>query len=169
MKRLMVVVCMLLVSTAVWAGDQSTNSQMSAKQMEMMKSEMMKCDVCKHMAAHLDQIGPIQTDVAQLNDGMAIVHNVPASKATVFHQAGEECAQAGMAAMNYTDEQAQKQLCAMCQGIRSAVKAGATLSQGDTKNGDVMVLTSNDPKVQAQLTALADKCAMMMGEGQAKR
>jgi hypothetical protein len=145
------------------------SSQMSAKQMEMMKTEMMKCDVCKHMAAHLDQIGPIQTDVAQLNDGMAIVHSVPASKSAVYHEASQECSEAGMAAMNYTDEQAQKQLCAMCQGIRSAVKAGATMSQGETKNGDVMVLTSNDTKVQAQLTSLADKCAMMMGEGQAKR
>ena len=157
MKRLMAVVCMLLISTAVWAGDQGMSKQMSAKQMQMMKAEMMKCDVCKHMAMHLDEIGPVQIDVAQLNDGMAIVHNVSPDKAAVYHKAGQECSQAGMAAMNYTDEQAQKQLCPMCQGIRSAVKAGATLSQGETKNGDVMVLTSSDPKVQTQLTSLADR------------
>lgn len=169
MKRLMAAVCTLLISTAVWAGDQGMSKQMSAKHMQMMKAEMMKCAVCKHMAVHLDEIGPVQSDVAQLNDGMAIIHNVPPDKADVFHQAGEECSQAGMAAMNFTDEQAQTQLCAMCQGIRSAVKAGATMSQGQTKNGDIMVLTSNDPKVQAQLASLAEKCAMMMGEGQAKR
>jgi hypothetical protein len=169
MKRIIAVVCMLLVSTAVWAGDQAMNKQMSAKQMEMMKSEMMKCDVCKHMAMHLDEIGPVQAEVVQLNDGMAMIHNVSPDKVAIFHQAGAECAQAGMEAMNLTDAQAQTQLCPMCQGIRSAVKAGATLSNGETKNGDIMVLTSNDPKVQTQLGALADKCAMMMGEGQAKR
>jgi hypothetical protein len=166
MKRLMAVVCMLLVSTAVWAGDQTMN-----KQMETMKAEMMKCYVCKHMAMHLDEIGPVKTDVAQLNDGLAIVSNVAPEKAAVYHQAGAECAKAGEEAMAFTDEQAKAQLCPLCQGIHSAVKAGATFSEGETKNGSVMVLTSNDPKVQMQLNTLADKCAMMMGDtqGQAKR
>ncbi len=170
MKRLLAAACMLLVTTAaVWAGDPAMNKQTSAKQLEMMKAEMMKCTVCKHMAMHLDEIGPVQTEVSHLNNGMAVIHNVPPDKATVFHQASEECSKAGQEAMNLTDAQAQTQLCAMCQGIRAATKAGATMSQGSTKNGEIMVLTSNDPKVQAQLTDLGEKCAMMMGEGQATR
>jgi len=168
MKRVIAVICMLMLSTSVWAGDHAMGDQ--SKHMEMMKAEMMKCDVCKHMVPHLDEIGPVQTEVIHLNDGMAISHAVAADKVDVFQKAGEECSTAGMQAMNLTDAQAKTQLCAMCQGIRSAVKAGATMSKGNTKNGDLMVLTSSDSKTQMQLTELGDKCAMMMaGSGQAKR
>jgi hypothetical protein len=163
MKQVFAVACLLLVATSAWAGDQGM------KQMEMMKAEMSKCDVCKHMVPYLDQIGPVQSEVVQMNDGMAIIHTASPDKADLFHKAGDECSAAGMKAMELTDEQAKTHLCSMCQGIRSAVKAGATMSQGMTKNGDIMVLTSQDSKVQMQLSQLGEKCAMMMGQDQAKR
>jgi hypothetical protein len=164
MKRILAVICMLMLCTSAWAGDAA-----KGKQMETMKAEMMKCAVCKHIAMHMDEIGPIQTEVIHLNDGMAMTHTVAPEKMSVFQAASAECSKAGMASMSLTEEQAKTQLCPLCQGIRSAVKAGATLSQGNTKNGDIMVLTSSDPKTQMQLTDLGQKCAMMIGEGQAKR
>jgi hypothetical protein len=52
----------------------------------------------------------------------------------------------------------------MCQGIRSAAKAGAVVSSGPTKTGTLLVLTSSDPKVQTQISALQQQCAAMMAE-----
>ena len=169
MKRGLIVACLLaLASASVWAG---ADKAMSAKQMEMMKAEMSKCVVCKNMAAHLDEIGPsLKMEAVTMNNGMAVVHTVgDPTKVAVFHKACDETMKAGQASATLTDEQAATQLCPFCQGIRSAVKAGAKMSAGQTKNGDLMVLSSDDPAVQTQISALREKCAMMAGEGQATR
>ena len=62
-----------------------------------------------------------------------------------------------------TDEQVKTELCGFCQGMHSAMKAGAKMSTGMTKMGDIMVLTSSDPAVKAQIDELAKQCEMMMG------
>lgn len=167
MKRILAVTCLLMVAMSAWAGDYG--KQASAQQLDAMKAEMNKCTVCKHMVPYLDQVGPIKTEVVQLNNGIAITHDVAAEKVDVFHEAGEKCSTAGAKAMEFNDEQAKTQLCALCQGIRSAVKSGATMSRGATKTGDIMVLNSTDSKVQMQLADLGEKCAMMMGQGHATR
>ena len=173
MKRLIASACVLLMAcSVVWAGGPTKDAAkkgMSAQHMEMMKAEMSKCAVCKHMAAHLDEIGPVQMDVVELNDGVALMHSVEPSKAEIFHKAGAEMHQAGESCMAMTDAEAKSQLCPMCQGMREVMKAGAHMSQGTTQNGDIMVLTSTDPKVQAQIATLGKQCAMMAGGGQATR
>jgi hypothetical protein len=100
---------------------------------------------------------------------VAISHSVAPASVAEFHKAWIEVGQAGAASMNLTDEQAKAQLCEMCQGIRSAVKSGALMSNGETKRGEMMVLASKDPAVQGQLSILGDKCAMMAGVQQASR
>jgi len=180
MKRVLVAACLLAMTcTAVWAGEQpqattkgaatQAAQQTSAKQLEMMKAEMAKCAVCKNLAAHLDEIGPINMEVAKLNDGVAIMHSVPAAKVATFQKACEEMDKAGEACMTMTDEQAKTQLCPMCQDMRSVMKAGGKMSTGMTKHGDIMVLTSTDPTVQAQINSLGEKCAMMAAGTQAAR
>ena len=42
------------------------------------------------------------------------------------------------------------------------MKAGAKMSNGMTKTGDLMVITSDDPATQAKIADLASKCEMMM-------
>jgi hypothetical protein len=172
MKRIVAAACCLVVATAVWAGDpakQATTKPTSAKQLEMMKAEMSKCAVCKTMAARLDEIGPMQVEVVKLNDGTAFIHNVTPNKAAVYHQASAELMKAGEASMTMTDAQAKTELCDICQGFRDVMKAGANMSNGQTKYGDLCVVTSKDPKVQAQIASLGEKCAMMMGTAQATR
>ena len=173
MKRLIAAACFLVLACSVaWAGDPAKDSAVqsaSAANMETMKTEMMKCAVCKNMAAHLDEIGPIQSDVVKLNNGFAQIHSVPAAKVATLQKACDEATKACQATVSMTDEQAKTQLCPMCQGIRDAMKAGAHMSQGKTKTGDMMVLTSTDPKVQSQIVALGDKCAMMAAGPQATR
>jgi hypothetical protein len=173
MKRILLAVCLLVVMcSGAWADEPTKTAAKptSAKnQADMMKAEMAKCAVCKNMAAHLDEIGPIQTEVVRLNDGVALIHSVSPSKADVFHKAGAEVAKAGEACMTMTDAQAKTQLCSFCQELRGVMKAGAEMSNGNTKYGDLMVITAKDPAVQTKIGSLASKCEMMMTQQQATR
>ena len=151
------------IALVALAGDMSKGTT-GESPMEAMKAGMMKCAVCKHIAMHMDEIGPVGMESVKLNDGVAINHWVRSEdpkKIAAFHAACTEANQAGEACMSMTDEQAKAQLCEFCQSIRSAAKAGARLSFGETRTGDVMVLTSPDPAVQGQLATLQQKCAMM--------
>ena len=165
LKKLTVAACMLSLAAGVaFAGAPAPKAaaMAGADKMAMMKAEMMKCSTCKHMAMHLDELGPMTMDVAQLNDGVAIMHGVTnPAKAVAFHAACKETEAAGMASMSMTDDQAKTDLCSMCQDMRSAMKAGAKMSVGETTNGGIMVMTSSDPVVQKSLAGLAAKCAMM--------
>ena len=172
LRKLIGTACVLAIGMGTaWAGNavqqaatggNQTQQEMAAGKMQAMKAAMMKCSVCKHMAAHLDELGTMKMEVAKLNDGLAVMHSVTdPAKASTYHAVGKEVSAAGEACMAMTDEQAKTELCEFCQGLRSVVKAGAKMSQGDTKMGDIMVLTSSDPAVQAKITALGDKCAMM--------
>ena len=168
-KFLVIAALLSLAVGAAWAGDAAKTATPAAgktdaaAQMQMIKAEMLKCAVCKNMAAHWDELAPVMTmDYASLNDGIVMMHGVSdASKLATFrsdcamtHKAGEGC-------MTMTDEQAKTQLCSFCQGMRGAMKAGAKMSTGETKMGDVMVLTSSDPAVKAKLDELAKQCEMM--------
>jgi intracellular sulfur oxidation DsrE/DsrF family protein len=146
-----------------WGGDVAKSTAApSAEKMQAMKAEMMKCAVCKNIAAHMDEIGPMKAEVVKLNDGVAMMHSVSdPSKLPVYRAASAATHKAGEASMSMTDEQAKTELCSFCQDIRSSMKAGAKMSVGDTKMGDMMVLTSADPAVQTKLSALAEKCALM--------
>jgi hypothetical protein len=165
-------VCALTIAMGVaWGGDvakqaAATGSKevttASAEKMQAMKAEMMKCAVCKNFAAHMDEIGPMKAEVVKLNDGLAMTHSVSdPSKLPIYRAASAATHKAGEACLTMTDEQAKTELCSFCQDIRSSMKAGAKMSVGDTKTGDMMVLTSSDPAVQTKLSALAEKCEMM--------
>ncbi len=135
----------------------------SAEQMKAMTEAMMNCYVCKHMASHMDELGPVMTmEVAKLNNGVAVMHTITdPAKVAAFHAVGKKMSAAGQECFDWTDEQAKAELCPFCQEIRSVVKAGANMSTGDTKTGDIMVWTSNDPVVQAKISTLGEKCAVM--------
>jgi hypothetical protein len=178
MKRILVAACLLAMTcTAAWAEGQTqaptkapattkapAAPTASAKQLEMMKAEMSKCAVCKNIAAHLDEIGPINMEIVKLDNGIAMLHSVPTAKVAAYQSAAKEMHAAGEQCMTMTDEQAKTQLCPMCQGFRDAMKAGAKATAGMTKHGDLCVFTSDDPAVQAQLTSLGDKCTAMMSQ-----
>lgn len=171
-RVILICICILALATGLaWAGDaakakakaEGAAAHSHGADAAAMHAEMMKCAVCKNMAPHMETFMPIMTmDVAKLNDGVMMMHGVSdPSKAAEFHALCAQMSAAGEATMKMTDEQAKTELCSFCQGIRSAMKSGAKMSQGQTKLSDVMVMTSADPAVQTQLFALADQCAMM--------
>jgi len=153
----------LVLAGAAVAGEGHQHSTASMDMKSAMMAEMMKCSVCSHMAPHMESLGPVmKMEVVNLDNGVAIVHKVTdASKLAEYRTVNAEMHAAGGKCMEMSDADAQAKLCSFCQGIRSNVKAGAMMSVGDTKNGDMMVLTSGDPAVQKSLAELAAKCAMM--------
>jgi len=132
-------------------------------EMQQMMDAMMKCEVCKNLAAHMDVLGPVmKNEAVTLSDGMAEIHTITdASKLPLFRESCAAMATAGEGCMKMTDEEASQRLCPFCQSMRSAMKAGAHMSTGETKSGSMMVLTSSDPAVKAQLDGLYKQCAMM--------
>jgi len=162
MKKLVSLLLIAGLAGSAWAGKEGD------AQMKMMMAEMSKCSVCKHMAAHMDAIGPMSMEVVNLDNGVAMMHNVnDMSKLPEYRKAAAEMAAAGGEAMKFDDAQAKSALCPMCQQIRGVMMKGATMSMGETKTGDMMVLTSTDAAVQKDLTSLAAMCQMMTGAADA--
>ncbi len=164
LKKFLVAAIIVAVAVAIVAAGDMQKSATGNSEMEAMKAGMMKCYVCKNIAAHWDEIGPMGMEAVKLNDGVAIRHWVKSTdpaRVAAFHSACEAAGKAGEACMNFSDEQAKTDLCEFCQTVRSAAKAGAHMSHGETADGDIMVMTSSDANVQAQLVGLQQKCAMM--------
>lgn len=163
-KKILAGACTMLLAMAVaHAGDTMKKSAAAPDHTEMMKAQMANCVVCKTMVPHMDSLGPVMTmEVANLNDGVAIMHGVSdPAKAAEFHTMCAEMHKAGEACATMTDEQAKTQLCSFCQEMHGTIKAGAKMSAGSTKMGDIMVLTSSDPAVKQRIDVLGEKCAMM--------
>ena len=168
MKKLVLGACaaFLLVGIA-FAGDANQaapTAAATADPMAAMMAEMAKCDVCSHMTSHMATLGPVmKMEVVHLNDGIAMVHKITdPSKMDEFRKVDAEMNAAGTACLALSDADAKTHLCAHCQEIRANVKAGATMSQGQTKDGCMMILTSSDPAIQKNLADFGTKCAMMM-------
>jgi hypothetical protein len=53
-------------------------------------------------------------------------------------------------------------LCGCCQSMMALMKAGAVMETVPTKNGSVMLLTSNDEDLQAKIKAHAERSIMEM-------
>ena len=160
-KKIVSIAMVLAMACATaWAGEATKSAPPS---MAEMKAMMEKCAVCKAMAAHIDELGPsMKMDVVNLNDGVVLQHYVTdPTKVALFQSTCDEMAKNGEAAMALSDDDAKTQLCPMCQSMRSAMKAGARMSMGKTKRGDLMVMTSEDAAVQAQLAGIGKQCAAM--------
>lgn len=135
----------------------------SAEAMQAMMAGMMKCAVCSKWGPYMQDLGPVMKGEAiRMSDGMALIHTITdPAKVAVFRSAFAEIHEAGEACMGMTDEEAGTKLCHFCQGMRGAMKAGAHMSVGETKSGNIMVLTSSDPAVKSKLDELYSQCEMM--------
>jgi len=161
MKKIVSIAMILALTCATaWAGEATKSA---APSMAEAKAMMEKCAICKSMAAHFDELAPsMKMEVVSLNDGVALQHYVTdPTKVALFQATCDEMAKNGEASMAMSDDEAKTALCPMCQNMRSAMKAGARMSMGKTKRGDLMVMTSSDAAVQAQLAGIGKECAAM--------
>jgi len=160
MKRLVCLAALLtFVAFPAWAGDAHGKGDMDA-----MMAEMAKCNVCKNMMPAMQELGPVLGgEVVKLSNGMAVIHTVSdPEKVALLQEIGEKMGMACAAATKMTDTEAKDGLCSICSEVRVALLAGAEMGGGATKNGDMFVLTSNDPKVQAKIAKVEQKFQMTM-------
>lgn len=161
-RKALTVACMLALAIGSATADEAAYDAGDDPMAHHMAA-MMNCEICKHMMPHMQTLGPAMTmDVATLNDGIALIHGVsdPAALET-YRSVNVEMAKAGEACMTMTGDEAESKLCHYCQGIHGVMQAGATMSMGPTKTGDVMVLTSDDPEVLNQIMELGAMCQKM--------
>jgi hypothetical protein len=156
----------MVTAAAAFAGghEGAKAKNMSKEDMAAMKAEMMKCSVCKSFAANFETICTnMSTEVVRLDKGVAVVHSLSDPKAVpTYHQACAEMHTAGKAAMGLPEAEMKAALCDHCEQIVGLVQAGAVISLGDTKDGSIMVLTSNDPAVQSKIAAYSAECEKQM-------
>ncbi|GJM44525.1 MAG: hypothetical protein DHS20C21_13670 [Gemmatimonadota bacterium] len=156
MRRWIAMVGMMMLVSVAWAGGPSQ---------EGMMAEMANCSICKSMVPHLDELTPVcSNEIITMSDGMAMYHTVSdESKLELFRSVMNEMDAAGMATASYTDEQIKSELCGFCQGIHGLLSAGAVMSSGMSPNGKLMVITSQDPEVQAKIASFTKNAQEMMG------
>ena len=149
----------LLAVLPVWAGHTGDKAEMEA-----MKAEFAKCLMCKNFVPVFDELMPVmQGEVVLLDNGMAMIHTVSdPAKVKLLHGVDAKLQTSATACMALSDADAQKQLCTLCQDIRTVSKAGAVVAHGTTKTGDILVISTLDPKVKTQVSALKTKCETMM-------
>lgn len=159
-------IAVLGLAATAWTGEPAGNAE--AGSMEAMMAEMMKCAVCKHVATKMDVLGPVmESEVVTMDNGMAMMHTITdPSKVEILHAADDKMSEAGKSCMTMTDEEAAQQLCSMCQETRKIALAGGHISHGKTADGDLMVITADDPDLQKRIGQLKEKCALMMASAQ---
>ncbi len=168
MKKLLAVACLaVLVACPAVAGEGHDHSKHAggAPDMAAIKAEMMKCAVCKNYAPHMEEIMPVmKSEVVALDHGMAITHTITdPSKVATWHEVMAGMSKAGEACMAMSDADRKAALCDHCESFTDLMKAGATMSNGNTKDGSLMVLTSSDPALQEKIAETRMECAKMMG------
>ncbi|MCI0406382.1 MAG: hypothetical protein L0Y74_09155 [candidate division Zixibacteria bacterium] len=162
-KVILTALFVVLAFALLWAGDKKAAPN---PQMEQWKAEAMKCAVCKNMVGSMEQLMPVmKMEVVKLDNGMAMTGSITDPKQVgTYHGVCDQWSGAFAAATQMADDKAKTDLCQHCQSMRGVVKAGAQASYGKTKTGDLLVFSSNDPAVQAQIGTLYDQCVAMMSQ-----
>jgi hypothetical protein len=146
-----------LAATAAFAGDAAHHDAEMA--------EYMNCTICKHMMVQMETLGPVMKhEMIAMDDGLAMYHWVTDdTKAALLHEVTDKMHAAGMETKGWTEAQAKDNLCKFCEGFHGLLAAGAHMSKGRSTNGDLMVITSDDPAVQAKIAAYHKEMAAEMG------
>ena len=95
---ILVVLAGLLAAGAAFAGGENQ---------EDMMAEMMNCSICSHMAANMEELGPVmEHEIIAMDDGVAVYHWVTdESKAELFFSIADKMSASGMESASYTPEQ----------------------------------------------------------------
>ncbi|HET9887909.1 MAG TPA: hypothetical protein VFR10_10380 [bacterium] len=165
MKRVFALVCICLVSAslAIAGGPEKKAATGAAAEKDPM-AEMMSCKICKAMAPHMAEFGPVMTsEVVKMENGMAIIHHISDPKVVPTFQATcAEMSAAGKACMTMTEAEWKAGLCDHCEQIMGLVQSGAAIGTGNTKDGSMLVLTSADAATQTKIAGFEMQCEKMM-------
>ncbi len=120
-------------------------------------AEMQKCAVCKVWAEKPDLMKAMTFETHKIDNGMLCVMNVPKEQKKEFDAVHAEMMKNIAKVM--ADEKAGKpvELCHFCQSMSKLTQAGAKQQNVGTSTGMILLVTSDNPQVVAQIHAQADK------------
>ena len=115
--------------------------------------DMGKCEICQHMADHMELMSQIKWETHLIDNGFLSVSVIPDSaKATM------KKAKSGMdKEIAKFEKGAKMDLCGYCNGMGELIAAGAKKKEIETVGGNIFMLTSSDPAVVKKIHAHAKK------------
>ena len=115
--------------------------------------DMENCEICKPFVKHMDMMQQIKWETHLIDEGFISVSLVPDKLKGKMAELKKE--------MKANIARAQKEedvtCCGYCTSLGELLEAGANQQELTTAGGDIMMLTSKDPKLVAKLHAHAKK------------
>jgi hypothetical protein len=115
--------------------------------------DMEKCGFCKHLLEDPEMLDHCTWEHHNLEDGMMSVSTVEKEYLPSYREA--------MAKMQEVGEKMEQgemvPMCGMCTAMGELMQKGAEWEYVQTEHGDIMIMTSDDPEVIAELHAFSDK------------
>lgn len=116
------------------------------------------CQMCSAITEHTGLFQHLTMETYPIGNGMISVTTADPEYLDAYRQAAEKMAMTGQELMAGKE----MKLCGCCQSTMALMKAGAVMENVPTKNGAVMLLTSNDQDVVAKIKAHAERSIMEM-------
>ena len=142
---------LLLVASVSVAGD-------NAKTTELGWFDMQHCDMCKNMSPEL--LSSMSWAQYPISNGVISVTTVKEDALPAYQKAHMD-----MVAVQHKIQAGEPvTLCGSCTALTNCMMHGAHYEDVATKNGDIAVITSDDPDVVTELKAWAEKNKDEMGK-----
>lgn len=115
--------------------------------------DMDNCAMCKNFKEFPDMMNAMTWEQHKISNGFMSISTVPAKYLEDFRKANAKCDALGQKMMAGE----KTPLCGSCEAFDAALKKGAAMEQIEIKNGSVMLMTSSDAAVVADLHKWVDR------------
>ena len=115
--------------------------------------DMQNCEICKHMGKHMDIMQDIKWEAHLLSNGMLTIAVVPEKHKKVMDDVHKKMK--GTIAKLESGE--QMDLCGFCTTMGKLKMAGVESEELETAGGQIMVMTSDDPKAVEKIHKFAKR------------
>ena len=143
-KTLLTLLAVAMLSTNVFAVDDGDDTQWF---------DMMSCGICQHMQPILPHMQKFKWDSKATKHGLITITIVPDD----LKEQWGKCKTSMDATIKELESGKEVKCCGFCQSFGSLIEAGAEKEEIKTAAGEIMLLTSNDPKVVKKIHAHVKK------------
>ena len=115
--------------------------------------DMKNCDMCKNFTAHPGLMESMDWETHKISNGIMMLSMVKPEMVKAYRKANAACNALG----KKLQEGHQANMCGSCDAMGMLMMKGAKMEDVEIKNGGVMLLTSSDSTVVADLHQYADR------------
>ena len=112
-----------------------------------------KCEMCKNLTMIPDFMDHLHYKLVKVDNGFVAVTTADPGYVEKYKEVNVKMSEVGQKLMSGE----QMYLCGSCQAMGALFMRGAKMQQGELDNGDVMVVTSDDPELVKDIHAFVDK------------